>query len=319
MENVKPKTLMEAIRHYADADAALAEVADSRWSTGVVCQHCGAEKPMFLKTRRIWKCSKCRKQFSIKTKSDFEDSPISLDKWLAVVWMVANCKNGVSSYEIMRDLGVTQKTAWFMLHRIRLAMREDGAGKLGGSGREVEADETFIGGKVEFMHKSSRANISKFNNWGKTPVLGLLEREGKVRAAVAPNRKKRHIQPNIIANVEPGTKLYTDDYPGYDALPAEFERELINHLQTYVNGRVHTNGLENFWSLLKRTLKGTYVSVDPCHLQAYVDEQVFRFNNRKDANDFDRFKILLSQIVDKRLTYAELIGKEGETWSVVEA
>jgi len=318
MENVKPKTLMEAIKHYADADNALGEVADSRWANGVVCQHCGAEKPMFLKTRRIWKCSKCRKQFSIKTKSVFEDSPISLDKWLAVVWMVANCKNGVSSYEIMRDTGVTQKTAWFMLHRVRLAMREDGAKKIGGSGREVEADETFIGGKVEFMHKSSRAKITKFNNWGKTPVLGLLERDGKVRAAVAPNRKKRHIQPNIIANVEPGTKLYTDDYPGYDSLPAEFERELINHLQTYVNGRVHTNGLENFWSLLKRTLKGTYVSVDPCHLQAYVDEQVFRFNNRKDANDFDRFKLLLSQIVDKRLTYAELIGKEAETWSVVE-
>ena len=169
------------------------------------------------------------------------------------------------------------------------------------------------------MHKSSRAKISKFNNWGKTPVLGLLERDGKVRAAVAPNRKKRHIQPNIIANVEPGTKLYTDDYPGYDSLPAEFERELINHLQQYVNGRVHTNGLENFWSLLKRTLKGTYVSVDPCHLQAYVDEQVFRFNNRKDATYFDRFKMLLSQIVDKRLTYAELIGKEGETWTVCEA
>src|ERR1019366_5314990 len=159
MENVKPKTLMEAIKHYADADNALNEVADSRWAMGVTCQHCGAEKPMFLKTRRIWKCSKCRKQFSIKTKSVFEDSPISLDKWLAVVWMVANCKNGVSSYEIMRDTSVTQKTAWFMLHRIRLAMREDGAKKLGGSGCEVEADETFIGGKVEFMHKSSRAKI----------------------------------------------------------------------------------------------------------------------------------------------------------------
>lgn len=317
MENVKPKTLMDAIRHYADADAALDEVADSRWPKGVACQHCGAEKPMFLKTRRIWKCSKCRKQFSIKTKSVFEDSPIPLDKWLAVVWMVANCKNGISSYEIKRDLGVTQKTAWFMLHRVRLAMREDGPKKIGGKGREVEADETFVGGKVENMHKSSRAKISKFNNWGKTPVLGLLEREGRVKAAVAPNRKKRHIHPNIIANVEPGTKLYTDDYPGYDSLPAEYQRELINHLQTYVNGRVHVNGLENFWSLLKRTLKGTYVSVDPCHLQAYVDEQAFRYNNRKDADDYDRFKLVLSQIVNKRLTYDELIGKEGETWTVV--
>jgi transposase-like protein len=209
-----------------------------------------------------------------------------------------------------------------MLHRIRLAMREEKPKKLGGGGREIEADETFIGGKVENMHKSSRTKISKFNNWGKTPVLGLLEREGNVRAAVAPNRKKRHIHPNIIANVEPGSKLYTDDYPGYDSLPAEFERELINHLQTYVNGRVHTNGLENFWSLLKRTLKGTYVSVDPCHLQAYVDEQVFRFNNRKakdgeSTQDAERFSKGVSQIVGKRITYAELIGKEGETLTVI--
>jgi transposase-like protein len=324
MESVKPNTLMEAIRHYADADAALSEVADSRWPKGVLCQHCGAEKPMFLKTRRIWKCSKCRKQFSIKTKSVFEDSAISLDKWLAVVWMVANCKNGVSSYEIMRDLGVTQKTAWFMLHRIRLAMREKNTKKLGGADRVIEADETFVGGKVEFMHKRSRARVTQFNNWGKTPVLGLLERESrKVRAAVAPNRKRRHVHPNVTNNVELGSTLMTDDYIGYDGLPAEYKRELVNHLQQYVNGRVHVNGLENFWSLLKRALKGTYVSVDPCHLQAYVDEQVFRYNNRKHENgekqtDFERFKLVLSQIVDKRLTYAELIGKEGETLTVVD-
>jgi hypothetical protein len=165
------------------------------------------------------------------------------------------------------------------------------------------------------MHKSSRAKISRFNNWGKTPVLGLLERESRqVRAAVAPNRKKHHIHPNIFANVEPGSTMYTDDYPAYDSLPAEYKREFVNHLQKYVNGRVHTNGLENFWSLLKRTLKGTYVSVDPCHLQAYVDEQVFRYNNRKDVDgepigDAERFTLFMLQIVGRRLTYNELIGK----------
>jgi len=312
MESAKPKTLMEAIRHYADADVALAEVADSRWSQGVVCQHCGAEKPMFLKTRRIWKCSKCRKQFSIKTKSVFEDSPIPLDKWLTVTWMIANCKNGISSYEIMRDTGVTQKTAWFMLHRIRLAMQDESIGKLKG---EVEADETFCGGKVKNMHRKSKRSIEAKNdgNWGKTVVLGLLEREGRVRAAVSPTRKHYDVHTNVMANLEPGSTLYTDEYNAYQSLPQEFTHEIINKLEGYVKGRVHVNGMENFWSLLKRTLKGTYVSVDPVHLQAYVDEQVFRFNNREDANDFDRFKLLLSQIVGKRLTYAELTGKEGET------
>jgi transposase-like protein len=313
MESVKPKTLMEAIRHYADADAALGEVADSRWPKGVTCQHCGAEKPMFLKTRRIWKCSKCRKQFSIKTKSVFEDSPIGLDKWLTATWMIANCKNGISSYEIMRALGVTQKTAWFMLHRIRLAMMDDDGNKLSG---EVEADETFVGGKIANMHRKSKRFArakSAGTNWNKTIVMGLLERDGNVRAAVAPSRTKHHVEPFLQENIEAGSKLYTDELPVYGHVAPELDKEFVNHLEAYVEGRVHTNGMENFWSLLKRGLKGTYVSVDPAHLQAYVDEQVFRFNNRKDADDFDRFKLLLSQIVGRRITYAQLIGKEGET------
>jgi transposase-like protein len=312
MESVKPKTLMEAIRHYADADAALAEVADSRWPKGVTCQHCGAKKPMFLKTRRIWKCSKCRKQFSVKTKSVFEDSPIPLDKWLAVVWMLANCKNGISSYEVGRDLGVTQKTAWFMLHRVRLAMMDDDGNKLSG---EIEADETFVGGKIAHMHRRSKRferAKSAGTNWNKTIVLGLLKRDGDVRAAVAPSRTKHHIEPFLQTNVEAGSKLYTDELPVYGHVAPEIQREFVNHLESYVQGRVHTNGMENFWSLLKRGLKGTYVSVDPVHLQAYVDEQVFRFNNRKDADDFDRFKLILSQIVGRRMTYDQLIGKKEE-------
>jgi transposase-like protein len=313
MENVKPKTLMDAIKHYADADTALGEVADSRWPKGVTCQHCGADKPMFLKTRRIWKCSKCRKQFSIKTKSVFEDSAIGLDKWLAATWMIANCKNGISSHELHRALGVTQKSAWFMLHRIRLAMMDDNGNKLSG---EVEADETFVGGKIANMHKKSKRferAKSAGTNWNKTIVMGLLERSGDVRAAVAPSRTKHHVEPFLQENIEAGSKLYTDELPVYGHAAPELDKEFVNHLESYVQGRVHTNGMENFWSLLKRGLKGTYVSVDPAHLQAYVDEQVFRFNNRKDADDFDRFKLLLSQIVGRRITYAQLIGKEGET------
>jgi transposase-like protein len=312
-----PTTLRDAVLYFADFEHCRQFMIELRWQDGIVkCPHCGSDNVTWLAKTRVWKCygKHPRPTFTLKTGTIFEDSPIPLEKWLCAAWLLIGCKNGVSSYEIHRDLGVTQKSAWFMLHRLRLAMRESGFNKIGGEGREVEADETFIGGKVENMHKSSRAKITKFNNWGKTPVLGLLEREGHVRAAVAPNRKKRHIQPNIIANVEPGTKLYTDDYPGYDSLPAEYKRELVNHLQQYVNGRVHTNGLENFWSLLKRTLKGTYVSVDPCDLQAYVDEQVFRYNYRKDSegepiSDAERFALVMRQIVGRRLTYNELIGK----------
>lgn len=311
MESVKPKTLMEAIKHYADADNALSEMADSRWSKGVTCQHCGAEKPMFLKTRRIWKCSKCRKQFSIKTKSVFEDSPIALDKWLTAVWMVANCKNGVSSYEIARDLGVTQKTAWFMLHRIRLAMQDETTGgKLSG---EVEVDETFIGGKARNMHVSERKRrITGTGTKDKTAVMGILERGGKVRAAVVPSRRKAVLQEEVRKHVEAGSALYSDALLSYEGLASDYAHQVVDHATQYVDGRVHTNGLENFWSLLKRGISGTYVSVEPFHLFRYLDEQMFRFNNRKDLDDKGRFDLTISQIVGKRLTFAELTGKSGE-------
>ena len=311
MESPKPKTLMEAIRHYADADNALGEVADSRWAKGVVCQHCGAENPMFLKTRRIWKCSKCRKQFSVKTSTVFEDSPISLDKWLAATWMVANCKNGVSSYEIARDLGVTQKTAWFMLHRIRLAMQDEANGGL--LAGEVEVDETFIGGKARNMHASRRARkITGTGGKDKTVVMGMMERGGEVRAMVVENRKKKELQKQIREHVEVGAAIFSDELKSYEGLESDYQHAVINHAIEYVNGNVHTNGMENFWSLLKRGLHGTYVSVEPYHLFRYLDEQAFRFNNREGVDDFGRFKLLLSGIVGKRLTYESLIGSGKE-------
>jgi transposase-like protein len=312
MASVKPSTLMEAIRHYADADNALGEVADSRWPKGVTCQHCGADSPMFLKTRRIWKCSKCRKQFSIKTKSVFEDSPIPLDKWLTATWMVANCKNGISSYEIMRATGVTQKTAWFMLHRIRLAMQDEvTGGKLSG---EVEVDETFIGGKARNMHAEAKARKIQGRRGpdGKAIVAAVLERGGKVRARVMDNRKKKGLHAIVNENVETGSGLYTDALKSYDGLSEEYKHQVIDHAIEYVRENVHTNGLENFWSLLKRGINGTYVSVEPYHLFRYVDEQAFRFNNRSDIDDYGRFKLVLSQLAGKRLTYEALIGSGKE-------
>jgi len=317
----KPKTLVEATREYADPDRALDEVADSRWHEKVVCPHCGADAPMFLKTRRIWKCSKCRKQFSVKAGTVMEDSPIPLDKWLPAIWMIANNRNGISSWELSRALGVTQKTAWFMLHRIRLAMQDDKrGGKLRG---EIEIDETFIGGKARNMHKAAKAKKLEGKGGGavgKIGVQGLLERGGNIRVNVINDSTIGTLVPNVEENVEKGAHVYTDQLPSYFQLQGEYVHEVISHTEAYVNGQIHLNGLENFWSLLKRGLGGTYVSVEPFHLFRYVDEQAFRYNHRKHEDgsvisDYERFKAALSQIVGGRLTYQQLTGKEAETAS----
>ncbi|MGD0548632.1 MAG: IS1595 family transposase [Terracidiphilus sp.] len=241
-----------------------------------------------------------------------EDSAIGLDKWLTATWLITNCKNGVSSYEIARDVKVTQKTAWFMLHRIRLAMQDDFFGsKLSG---EVEADETFIGGKSRNMHLSKRERrITGTGGKDKTAVMGLLERGGKIRTKVISSRKKKELQAEVKKHVEAGAALYTDALPSYNGLDREYAHQIVDHAVEYVNGRIHTNGLENFWSLLKRGINGTYVSIEPFHLFRYLDEQSFRYNNRKKLDDAGRFNRVLSQIVGKRLTFADLTGKGLQT------
>jgi transposase-like protein len=263
----------------------------------------------------------CHKQFSVKTGSVFEDSPLPLDKWLTAVWLVVNCKNGISSYEIMRDLKVTQKSAWFMLHRIRLALREGNWSKLGGNdGGPVEVDETFVGPDPRKMHRGRRLRSIELNGGhGKAIVMGMLDRDArKVRAAVIPNVTRETLQAEIFNQIEKKSTVYTDGWVGYETLDAqEYIHETVNHIDEYVRGHVHTQGIDNFWSLLKRGLKGTYVAVEPFHLHRYADEQVFRYNNRatKDnpLNDADRFVLAVSQIAGKRLTYAELTGKVGQT------
>jgi transposase-like protein len=323
-----PKTLIGAARYFADKDVCIELVAGLRWQQGVRCVHCGADRVSFLTTRRIWKCIKCRKQFSVKTGTIFEDSPIGLDKWLTALWLIVNCKNGISSWEIHRSVGVTQKTAWFMLHRIRLAMKTGdwgGPAKMGFGG-PVEADECFVGPNPQKMHKSRKAKIQARDGFkgglvGKTAVQGVLDRElRQVRAQVIPNIKRETLQAAILDNVTPFAKVFTDEATGYEGLGKNFVHKVVNHTQEYVRGQVHTNGMENFWSLLKRQLKGTYIAVEPFHLDRYVDEQVFRFNNRatKDnpLDDRDRFMMALTQISGKRLTYKELTGKTDDTTSV---
>lgn len=308
-----PTTLRDAVLWFADFEHCREFMVELRWPDGTVkCPRCGSEKITWLAKARVWKCyaQHERPTFTLKTGTIFEDSPIPLEKWLCAAWILFACKNGISSYELHRGLGVTQKTAWFMLHRLRLAARETGFTKIGGYGAHCEADETFIGGKVSNMHKSRKRRVQKeFGQKGsKIPILGLLERDGEVRAAVAPTRDYYFVHDHVMSNLASGSTLFTDEFDGYKALPREFTHEIVNKLEGYVKGHVHVNGMENFWSLLKRTLKGTYVSVDPVHLQAYVDEQAFRFNHR-DLSDVERFALVMRNIVGRRITYAELTGK----------
>jgi transposase-like protein len=309
------KTLREAIIHFADFEDCKALMMKLRWPDGVVkCPHCGSEKVTWLAKNRVWKCYSKHPmpKFSLKTGTIFEDSPLGLEKWLPALWLVVNCKNGISSCETARDLGVTQKTAWFMNHRLRFALKDGGFGLLSG---EVEADETFIGGKARNMHADKRARkITGTGGKDKTMVMGILERGGKVRTSVVTNRKKKALQAEVRKHVEAGSALYTDALKSYEGLN-EFEHQVVDHAVQYVDGKIHTNGLENFWSLLKRGINGTYVSVEPFHLFRYLDEQTFRYNYRKEMDDYDRFELALSQITGKRLTYEHLTGKDRESAS----
>lgn len=317
-----PKSLMQAIRYFSNPDVCVDFVAAMRWPQGVECPHCDGKKVSYLTSRRIWKCmaKDCHKQFSVKTQSVFEDSPIALDKWLTAVWLVVNCKNGISSYEIARYVKVTQKSAWFMLHRIRLALATGSWGKLGGDGGPIEVDETFIGPNPRKMHADKRQQRYRaLGGRPNIPVMGMLDRDArKVRAKVVPNIKRETLQNEILNAIESRSTVYTDRAPAYDSLKTkEYIHETVNHIEEYVRGQIHTQGIENFWSLLKRGLRGTYVAVEPFHLDRYLDEQVFRYNNRatKDnpLTDADRFALAVSQIAGKRLTYEELTGKVGET------
>lgn len=315
----KPKTLQQAIKYFDDEQVCIDTVAKLRWPTGPVCPKCNGTAHYYLTTQRRWKCKnpKCAKQFTVKLGTIFEDSPIGLDKWLIALWMLVNCKNGISSYEVGRDLGITQKSAWFVLQRLRLALQDGSVELVGGDGKHVEVDETFIGGAARFMHKERhRRMITDRGTKSKIAVMGILERGGKVRTHVVGNRKKHLLETHIRADVKAGSAIYSDNFPSYDRLKSfGFQHKVVDHAKSYVQGQVHTNGMENFWSLVKRQLKGTYISVEPFHLFRYLDEQVYRFNNRgyQDApiHDGERFEKALSQVAGKRLTFAEVTGKVG--------
>src|SRR5450759_284667 len=315
-----PKTLQQAIRLFSDEQVCIDAVASMRWPDGPECPHCQAKEPYYLATQKRWKCRSCRKQFSVKVGTIFEDAPISVQQWLPALWMLVNDKNGISSYELHRALDISQKSAWFVLHRLRLVLKQNPGFQFGGP---VEVDETFVGGRIANMHKSKKARMAeikgqqlKGDHMNKTIVMGLLDRVlRQVRAKVVPNVRRDTLQNEILREVKLGSTVYADEWIGYNALRQQFVHDVVNHVEGYVEGQVHTNGIENFWALLKRTLKGTYVAVEPFHLERYVDEQIFRFNNRatkeNPLTDSDRFVAALAQVAGKRLTFAELTGKTG--------
>lgn len=304
-----PRTLQEAIIYFSDLDTCTTFMAQMRWPEGVTCPYCAGKAVSYLSSRRIWKCMNkvCHRQFSVKVGTVMEDSPIKLDKWLAAIWMITNAKNGISSYEIHRALGITQKSAWFLNHRIRLAMQSGTFEKLSG---QVEVDETYIGGLARNMHRDKREKkITGTGGAGKVAVMGLLERNGKVRAKVIANATQETLHGEVRQHVEQGAELFTDGFRSYSGLHVDYVHQVIDHAEKYVDGQIHTNGIENFWSLLKRGIKGTYVSVEPFHLFRYLDEQAFRFNTRQ-GKDADRFVEAVGSIAGKRLTFDELIGKK---------
>jgi transposase-like protein len=309
----EPKTLVDAIRHFADPDVSLLTMVKLRWPNGVRCPTCGHTNPLFLRKQQRWECriKHAKRQFSTKTGTIFEDSPLPLEKWFTAIWLISNCKNGVSSYELHRAIGVTQKSAWFMLHRIRLAMETGTIEKADGT---AEADETLIGGLAKNMHKHKRVEkIKGTGASGKAIVMGILSRGSGtnksrvVKAKRITDTTARTLHAEIKAAVETGSTIYTDSHGGYGGRASEYVLEVVNHAEEYVRGKVHTNGMENFWSLLKRAIKGTHVSVTPPHLDAYIDEQSFRFNER-DKDDGNRFRIVLKSVTGERLTYSELTG-----------
>lgn len=311
MSQKLPATLQEAIRFFADPQRCHDLLSSMRWPQGPACPKCNSLRQGFLKSRSVYQCKDCRKQYTAKLGTIFEDSPLPLDKWFCALWMITSAKNGVSSYEVHRALKVTQKTAWFMLHRLRLALQKGSIDrKLMG---DVEVDETYIGGQARNMHKDKQLKVLRNEGfYRKAVVVGMLERKGEVRTTVLNRASSRLLEAVVKENVVPGSSLYTDELRGYRQVGKEYAHQVINHAETYVKGNIHTNSIENYWSLLKRGIKGTYVSVEPFHLFRYLDEQSFRFNSQK-GNDQGRFMLALSQISGKRVEYKALIGQT--TWN----
>lgn len=313
MKNEKqPQTLMEAIQYFSNEAVCVEYLCKLHYDLAKpVCPHCGSLHITGLKSRPKFQCNEkgCRKQFSMKKGTVMQESAIPITKWMPAMWLVANDKNGISSCELARALGVQQKTAWFMLHRIRKGMENEFPAMMEGV---CEVDETYVGQKSKHMSPARRIKAGigsgKSRSSNKTVVMGIIQRGGVVKAKVVDSAKRSQLLPEVFATVAEGATIYTDALKSYTPLESRYTHKTIDHAKSFVQGEIHTNSLENFWCLLKRSLKGTYVQVAPEHLDSYVTEQAFRFNNRK-KNDAQRFDMVATQIFGKSLTYKELTGQ----------
>jgi len=309
-----PTTLTEAIEHFAGPDRALAFMVGMRWPDGVTCPRCDCERVSFLKSRRIWKCMGCRKQFSVKVGTIMEDSPLPLKKWLTCMWLIANANNGVSSYEAARSIGVTQKTAWFMLHRIRHALRLDDLPLDG----EVEVDETHIGARAPRMNARARKrHEAKRPGAEKTVAQNIVQRGGGSRSRVVPDTSRHQLQGRVRADVVPGSTVYKDEHASYVGLVGEYAQLTVNHgAGQYVSGAAHVQNAENYWALFKRCVKGTWVNISPEHADAYLAEQDFRYTARK-TDDGSRMMATAMLAPGKRLTWKDCVkgcGRGATPW-----
>jgi transposase-like protein len=297
-----PETLVEAVRYFSNPDVCIAHVANLRWPNGVICPTCGRVDVSYLESQKRWQCKSrhAKRQFSVKIGTIFEDSPLGLDKWLSAVWMIINAKNGVSSYEIARALGVTQKTAWFMDHRIRAAMEYGTFDKKLDS--PVEADETYIGGKT-------REEKGRFTN--KTAIVGVVEKKkhvGQIRAFATKQADATNTLSFLKQNLEEGATVHTDESKIYSRAKRTFIHESVNHSEKeYARGAISTTTIDGFWNLFKRSYKGTYTHLSPAHLDRYVKEHTYRYNTRM-LTDGQRFTEWFANC-HRRLMYKTLINK----------
>lgn len=297
-------SLFQLLDYFTTEEICEQHLAVIRWNGTPTCPYCESERVNSLKgTTNRYKCYGCRKQFGVKVGTIFHDSKISLRKWFVAIYLVTAHKKGISSCQLARDLKISQKSAWFVLQRIRETYNV----KAEKFTNTVEIDETYIGGKEKNRHANKRSAGTQGGS-GKTPVLGILERDGKVYAIPVKNRQARTIVPIMVDTVEAGTTVYTDEFKGYVSLQKNYAHDFVCHsANQYVSGIVHTNGIENFWSLLKRGLDGIYHQVSDQHLHRYVNEFTFRFNNR-NLSEGSKFDVALANGTNKRLDYKTLIN-----------